>query len=296
MKMKPYTGIMTALVTPLTKENTIDESKLKKLIDFQIEKGVSSLLILGGTGEYSALSEEVRVQAVKAAVAAAANRVPVVAGILEPGISTAVHHGKLFKEAGADALLVLAPYYVHPTQAGIIDFFKKFDEEVDMPFLLYNIPYRTYVNVMPETVEKLVDLLPNLIGMKECSPSFAQALELVHRVGDKISVLSGEEFLCAGEILLGADGAIMATANLIPDVWVQIYQAASQKKADEVAKLLKKYFPLFKLLFKEINPVPLKYAMGKIGLETGEISIPLQAPSTALQAELDAEMKKLGLI
>ena len=294
--MKKFHGIMTALVTPLTKENTVDEPKMAKLVDFQIENGVSSLLVLGGTGEYPALTMEVRAQAVRTVVKAAAGRVPVVAGILEPGIGEAVKCGKLCKEAGADALLVLAPYYVHPTQEGIIDFFKKFDEELNMPFLLYNIPYRTYVNVLPETVEKLVDMLPNLVGMKECSPNFGQALEVIHRVGDRISVLSGEEFLCGGEILLGADGAVMATANLVPDVWVKIYNAAAEKNVDEVRALLKKYFPLFKLLFKEINPVPLKYAMGRIGIDAGEISIPLRAPSEGLQAEIDAELKKLGIL
>lgn len=294
--MKQYHGIMTALVTPLTKENKVDEVKMAKLVDFQIENGVGSLLVLGGTGEYSALTVEERVHAVEATVKASAGRVPVVAGVLDPGIGEAVKCGKLFQAAGADALLVLTPFYVHPNQDGIIDFYKKFDQELNMPFMVYNIPYRTYVNILPETVEALVDALPNLIGIKECSPSFGQALELIHRVGDRISVLSGEEFLCGGEMLLGADGAVMATANLVPDVWVKVYQAAAKQNISEMRTLLKTYFPLFKLLFKEINPGPLKYAMGRIGIDAGELSIPLKAPSAALQAEIDAEMKKLGIL
>lgn len=294
--MKKFQGIMTALVTPLTKENTVDAAKMEKLVDFQIANGVSSLLVLGGTGEYSALTVEARTRAVEVTVKASAGRVPVVAGVLDPGIGEALKCGKLFQAAGADALLVLTPFYVHPNQDGIMDFFKKFDQELDMPFLIYNIPYRTYVNILPETVEKLVDALPNLVGMKECSPSFGQALELIHRVGDRISVLSGEEFLCGGELLLGADGGIMATANLVPDVWVKIYNAAAAQDLPAMRSLLKTYFPLFKLMFKEINPGPIKYAMGRIGIDVGELSIPLKAPSAALQGEIDAELKKLGIL
>lgn len=296
MAMTHFEGIMTALVTPLTAENTVDVPKLEKLIDFQLENGVRGLLILGGTGEYTALTMEVREQAVRETVRYTAGRVPVVAGVLEPGIGESIKFAKLCKAAGADGLLVLAPFYVHPTQEGIIDFYRALDQAVDMPLLVYNIPYRTYVNVLPETVEKMCELMPNIIGMKECSPSFGQAVELIHRVGDKISVLSGEEFLMSGEILMGAKGAVMASANLIPDVWVQLYELAAARKTEELSALLKTYYPLIKLLFKEINPGPLKYAMKRIGLDMGFLSIPLREPSDGLKAELDAEMKKLGLL
>lgn len=296
MKLNHFEGIMTALVTPLTEENTVDVPKLEKLIDFQLENGVKGLLILGGTGEYTALTMEVREQAVRETVRYTNGRVPVVAGVLEPGIGECVKFCKACKAAGADGLLVLAPFYVHPTQEGIIDFFRAVDRAVDMPLLVYNIPYRTNVNVLPETVEKMVAEMPNIVGMKECSPSFGQAVELIHRVGDQICVLSGEEFLMSGEILMGARGAIMASANLVPDVWVRLYELAAARNTQELSALLKQYYPLIKLLFKEINPGPLKYAMGRIGLDMGPVSIPLREPSDALKEELDAEMKKLGLL
>lgn len=296
MAMTCFEGIMTALLTPLTAENTVDVPKLKKLIDFQLENGVKGLLILGGTGEYTALTMEVREQAVRETIRYTNGRVPVVAGVLEPGIGESIKFAKICKAAGADALLLLAPFYVHPTQDGIIDFFCAVDRAVNMPLLVYNIPYRTCVNVLPETVEKMCELIPNIIGMKECSPSFGQAVELIQKVGSKISVLSGEEFLMSGEVLMGAKGAIMATANLIPDVWVRLYDLAAAHKIAELSDLLKTYYPLIKLLFKEINPGPLKYAMSRIGLDMGQISIPLREPSDELKVELDAEMKKLGLI
>ena len=121
-------------------------------------------------------------------------------------------------------------------------------------------------------------------------------MELLHRVGDRICVLSGEEFLMSGEILMGAKGAIMASANLIPDVWVHLYELAAARNTQELSALLKKYYPLIKLLFREINPGPLKYAMSRIGLDMGQLSIPLREPSDELKMELDAEMKKLGLL
>lgn len=296
MSMTHFEGIMTALLTPLTRENTVDVPKLEKLIDFQLENGVKGLLVLGGTGEYTALTMEAREQAVRATVRHANGRVPVVAGVLEPGIGESIKFAKACKAAGADALLLLAPFYVHPTQEGIIDFFRAVDQAVDMPLLVYNIPYRTYVNVLPETVEKMAAQMPNIIGMKECSPSFGQAVELLQRVGDQISVLSGEEFLMTGEVLMGAKGGVMATANLIPNVWVKLYELAEAGERKELTALLKRYYPLLKLLFQEINPGPLKYAMGRIGLDMGSVSIPLREPTEGLKAELDAEMKKLGLL
>lgn len=289
-------GIMTALVTPLKNDNSVDEEKLVKLINYQIENKVSSLLVLGGTGEYTQLTFEERINAVNITVKAVNGRIPVVAGVLEPGIGEAIKFGKVCKAAGVDALLVLTPFYVIPTQQGIIDFYKKFDHEVDMKYLVYNIPYRTSVNILPETMEKLVNESQNLIGMKECSPSLAQSIESVHRLGDKISVLSGEEFLAPSLMLLGAKGGILATSCLVPNVWVSIYNAAISKNVDELSKLIKDYFPLFKLIFKEINPGPLKYAMERIGLEVGELSIPLRMPSEELKTEIDNKLRALGLI
>ncbi len=296
MAMTHFEGIMTALVTPLTPENRVDIPKLEKLIDFQLANGVKGLLILGGTGEYSALTMEAREQVVQETVRYTAGRVPVVAGVLEPGLGEAIKFSKACKAAGADAILLLAPYYVHPTQEGIVDYYRAVDAAVNMPIFVYNIPYRTYVNVLPETVEHMCSEMPNIIGMKECSPSFGQAVELIHRVGDRISVLSGEEFLMSGEVLMGAKGAVMASANLIPDVWVKLYELAAARKADELSALLKQYYPLIKLLFKEINPGPLKYAMKLKGLDMGCLNIPLREPSDGLKAELKSEMERVGLL
>lgn len=293
---KPFTGVVTALVTPCTKDNTIDDEKLTNLVNLQIEKGVKGLLVLGGSGEYVAFSMEERVRAIKTAVKAAAGRIPIITGILEPGIGDAITAAKLLREAGADIPLVVTPYYVSPSQDGIYDFFKKFDEALDWPFLIYNIPYKTGTNITPATIERVARNIPNCAGVKECSPSFGAGLELIQRCSDLITIFSGEDLLMGGHVLFGAEAAIIASGNIIPEVWNQIFDLAMARKVDEVAAVQKAYFPFLNLLFREINPGPMKYAMNRAGIPVGDVTIPLQPCSEPLRAELDAEMKRLGLI
>lgn len=294
--MKNLEGIMCALVTPLTPEGNVDSEKMEKLVEFQIEKGIHSLLVLGGTGEYSALSMEEREAAVKAAVKASAGRVPVVAGVLEPGIGECMKFCKACIEAGADALLVLTPFYIHPTQEGIYNFYKKLNDELQFPILIYNIPYKTSVNCLAPTTERILKDLPHVFGMKECCPDFSQALDDLRRFGETSCVLSGEEFLATQEMLCGAKGAIMATANLVPEVWLEIYGLVKEGKAKEAREKTYQYFDLFKMMFAEVNPGPLKYAMGLAGLDVGSTRVPLVEPSDGLKSQIKAEMIKLGII
>lgn len=296
MDARYFSGVMCALVTPLNEDNTLNVPALHKLIDFQLDNGIKGFLVLGGTGEYSQLTMEERVRVVKETVDYAGSKVPVIAGVLEPGLGEAIKFSQSCKDVGADAILLLTPYYILPSQEGIFQYFKTVDKAVNMPIMVYNIPYRTMVNVTPETVERMCDEIPNIIGEKECSPNFGQALDLIRRVGDKITVLSGEEFLMGGEVLMGAKGGIMASANLIPDVWVSMYEYASTGKTAELQELTKKYLPLLQLLFKEVNPGPLKYAMRLRGIECGPVSIPLLDPQDALKEAICKEMKKLELI
>ncbi len=290
------TGITSAIVTPLTEEYTVDEAAMKRLIDFQIERGINSLLVLGGTGEYSALTMEVREQAVLSAVKCSNGRLPVIAGVLETGLGEAAKFALKAKASGADAILVVTPYYIHPDQEGLIDWYKRLDAAVKMPMLIYNIPYRTYVNIQPKTVKAIADACPDVIGIKECSPNLGQAIDLIRTCGEQITLLSGEEFLCTSEILLGMKGGIMATANLVPDVWAEIYNKASAGKNEEATKILMKYYQLFKLLFSEINPGPLKYALNLIGLDCGPVASPLHEPTDKLKKEIKEELTSLGII
>lgn len=294
--MKDIHGIITALVTPMAAGGAPDTEKLGQLVERQIASGVHGLLALGGTAEYTALSARQRLTVVEATVKAAAGRVPVIAGVLDPGYGDALATAKSFIAAGVDVLLVLTPFYVHPTQEGIFEYYKKLDSELNFPIMVYNIPYRTNVNILPQTMERLITEVPNIFGMKECSPDLKQGLEDLIRFGDKACVMSGEEFLAATEILSGAKGGMLATPNLLPQEWVQIYEYAKGGKLAESQQLLFKYFTLFKLIFSEMNPGPLKYAMHLAGIDCGEPSLPLLPPSAPLKAALKEEMGKLGLL
>lgn len=291
-----FKGVMTALVTPLDEKGAVVEESLRKLIRFQIKNGVHSVLVLGGTGEYVQLSMAERKRAIDITISEASGKIPVVVGAGSPGLSDNIEIGQYAKKAGADAVMLVSPYYVIPSQEGIIDYHKKFDNAVKLPLILYNIPYRTNVNMLPETIEAMVKEIPNIVAIKECSPNLAQVIELILRVGDKIEVLCGDEFLASTELMLGAKGLIMASANLIPDVWVKMYNLMQEKEFEAVIKMTKDYYPLFKAVFMETNPGPLKEAMRMAGLPADNISSPLRIPTDATKIALKAVMKELKLI
>lgn len=289
-------GIITAIVTPLTEQYTINEEVLEELINFQIERGVSGLLVLGGTGEYPALTMKTRERMIQSTVKYVNGRVPIIAGVLETGLGEAINFAEKVKNAGVDAMLTVTPYYIHPSQAGLIDWYKRLDAAIGMPMLIYNIPYRTGVNLLPETVKAISYACPNVIGIKECTQDLGQAINLIRSCGDLITVLSGEEFLFTSEILLGMKGGILASANLVPEVWIDIYKKASSGNNVEATAIIMKYYPLFNLLFKEINPGPLKYAMKLIGLNCGPAISPLLEPSNELKEAIKYELINLKMI
>ena len=289
-------GIMTALVTPLNSDGTVDEQTLTALIDYQIAHKVHSLLLLGGTGEYTSMTMEERFRAVDITVKAVNKRVPLVVGGLETGVGECLKFCKYCKNAGADAMLVLTPFYIMGTQDALAEFYKTLDREVDMPILIYNIPYRTNVNVLPDTVVRLTKEMKNLVGIKECA-SMTQAMEVLLKAGDKISVLTGDEFSAVSLMAMGVKGAVMATANVVPDAWVKMYDLVQAGKIQEAMEMSLDYFPLFKALFSENYISPLKYAMAQAGVPCGASKLlPLLEAKDETKAWVDSEMKRLGVI
>lgn len=291
-----YEGIMTPLITPLDADGRVAADQLRKLVARQVAAGVTSILVLGGTGEYSALDEDQRRRAIDLAVEAAGGSVPVVAGILAPGLGDAVVTAKYARAAGVDALMVLAPFYVRPTHGGFVDYFERFDAAVDMPFLLYNIPHKTSVNLEPATVEAIVDAVPNVVGIKECATDLGQFLELVHRVGGRIDVLSGEDHLGVPEMVLGAKGAVMASANLVPEFWVEAHRLIRSDRIAEAVREFHRHLPLFRGLFMEGNPAPLKAAMSMVGDVPAHVSTPLRPISDRTRDVLRGELEAAGLV
>ncbi len=288
-----FNGIMTALVTPLHQDGSVDKQSFANLIEDQLNNNVHSLLVLGGTGEYAALNMEQRKTAIDVALSTINGRVPVVVGLLSPGLGDNVELGIYAKQAGADAVMIVTPYYVSPTKQGFIEYYEAIDKCLDMPIILYNIPYKTGIHLANDTVKEIVENVPNVVGMKVCSDNIGDVLELLQTVGDKISVLCGEDFRAVSSFIAGAPGAITASSNLIPDVWVKIYDLVQEKNYDEAVELHKKFFPLMKTLYKEGNPGPLKAALNLVGIPVGSVSVPLVDASSSVEADLKNKLTEL---
>ena len=295
--MKMHFGIMTALITPLMEDGvTLNEKAYVEIIEDQIKNGVHSLLTMGGTGESLTLPRETRKKAIELAVKTINHRVPVIAGVVELSVYDAIESAKMVKEAGVDVLLLSNPYGGNTRLSGVIDFFKKVDEAVDMPIIIYNFPGRTGYNVSPDIVGKLIEAVPNICGIKECAERYEQTMELVGRFGDQIAVLSGNEFLGPWELLCGADGAVVATGNVMIREIVKLYDIA---KTGDIAKTTEyglSLFPLMRALFKSPNPGPSKYGMILRGFDAGKPTIPCVECEEPVKVEVKALMEQYGII
>lgn len=289
--MKMHFGVMTALITPLLNDGiTLNEKAYVEIIEDQIKNGVHSLLTMGGTGESLTLPRETKKRAMELAVKTVNHRVPVIASVVELSVYDAIESAKVVKESGADVLLLSNPYGGNTRLSGVIDFFKMVDDAVDMPMIIYNFPGRTGYNVTPDIVGKLLDAVPNICGIKECAERFEQTMELIGHFGDRMAVLSGNEFLGAWEMLCGADGCVVATGNVMIKELVKLYDIA---KTTEYGLSL---FPMMRSLFKSPNPGPSKYGMILRGFAAGNPTVPCVECEEPVKAEVKSEMEKLGII
>ena len=286
-------GIFPAIVTPTNDKGEINREATKKLISFLIEAGVHGVVPLGGTGEFSALAPKQRVEFVEAVIEATAGKVPVIAGILSPGFGEARETGIAFKSAGVDAIMLVTPFYIHPTQEGLRRYFHKYTEQIDLPLILYDIPYRTNVSIDPETVRKMADENNQIIGMKACNTSLAYFTRLMLAVEDKLSILSGEEYLFLSHMLLGAKGGILATCNVFPKIWLKMYQNLIDGDVVNARRILFRLVPLLDAAFAEMNPGPLKEAMAMIELDVGSALNPLVKPSADTLSRLKSAITQL---
>ncbi len=268
---------------------------MEKLVDFVIANRNAGLVVLGGTGEYCALTNEQRVDAVKMAIAANKGRVPVIAGIIGPGLPEAIEMGNRCKDLGVDGIMVVTPYYVVAGQDGIFEYYRQVMKSVNLPLILYNIPYRTGVNMLPETVERLLDADSGgqIVGMKECCTSMSQVLALLAKVRDRVSILTGEEFLFFQEVSGGAEGAILASSNLFPNIWADLFDLIKAEKLERASEIVLRLTPVLRLVFAESNPGPLKEAMKAIGIDCGDPLLPLVHTTEEIASALRVEIKKV---
>ena len=293
MKKTIFKGMATAMVTPMTPEG-VDYEALGRFIDFQLASGINALVAVGTTGESATLTPEERKKVISFTIDRVAGRVPVIAGTGTNNTLHAIDYSVSAAQAGADALLVVTPYYNKATQNGLIAHFTAIADKVDKSIILYNVPSRTGCNLLPATVEKLAEH-PNIAAIKEASGNMSQVVELFARCGDKIDVYSGEDGLTVPMLAMGGMGTISVLSNVIPKGAVEMTDAFFAGDLRKAAALQCRYLDLINLLFCEVNPIPAKAAISAMGYGKEFIRLPLTPMEEGNRAKLLAEMRKQGV-
>jgi 4-hydroxy-tetrahydrodipicolinate synthase len=289
-----FQGVLTALATPF-REGAVDERTLADLVEMQIEAGVDGLVPCGSTGESATLSHAEHRRVVEVVVAAARGRVPVVAGTGSNSTREAIELTRHAKEAGADAALLISPYYNKPTQAGIVAHYAEIARETGMPLVIYNIPGRTASNILPATLAQLADI-EQVVGVKEASGDLHQVSQVIARCPDGFAVLSGDDVLTLPILAVGGVGVISTTSNVAPAEMVELVRAFRAGDLDRARDLHYRLLPLFEALFTETNPIPLKAALSMRGLVRDELRLPLVRLSDPNRERLRVVMKELGIL
>ena len=288
-------GSMVALVTPMDAQGRLDWDSLGKLVDFHLEKGTHAIVAVGTTGESATLDVEEHIQVIEFVVKRVAGRIPVIAGTGANSTREAVHLTQNAKDAGADACLLVVPYYNKPTQEGLYQHFKHVAEAVDIPQILYNVPGRTSCDMQAETVIRL-STVPNIIGIKEATGDLARAKAIIDGVSDDFIVLSGDDPTAVELILLGGKGNISVTANVAPREMADLCEAALRGDAETARAINEQLMPLHKNLFLEANPIPVKWALNEMGLMDNGIRLPLTWLSASCHEPLRQALRQCGVL
>ena len=293
---KKFAGAFTALVTPFDERDEVDEDGLRENIEFQIKEGIHGLVPTGSTGECATLSYEEHKRVVEITVDAARGKVPVLAGTGSNSTREAIMLTQHAKEAGADGALLVVPYYNKPTQRGLYEHFKKIAETVDIPQVLYNIPSRSAVNLEPETMAKLAKL-ENVVGVKEASGDMKQVSKIIELTRDEdFFVISGNDSDTLEIMRLGGIGVISVASNIVPRKVVELVECLQVKDYDRAKRINEELAPLFKGLFIETNPGPVKMAMNWMGMAAGKPRLPLVELEPENQEKLRRILADAGLV
>ena len=289
-----FKGSIVAIVTPF-RDGKVDEDAYRELIEFQIEGGTSAIVPCGTTGESATLSIEEHNMVIDIAVDAVKKRVPIIAGTGGNSTSEAIVLTEHAKKAGVDATLQVTPYYNKPSQEGLYRHFKAIADAVALPQVLYNVPGRTSVNMLPETVTRLAEL-PEVVAIKEASGDLGQMAEIIRLVGDKITLLSGDDNLTLPVLSLGGKGVISVVANIVPGNTADMVRAWEEGKIDQARELFYKLFPLCQAMFYETNPVPVKTSLALMGRIKEELRLPLAPMARTNRDRLEKALRNYGLI
>ena len=294
MKKTIFRGIGTALITPMTSTG-VDYENLGRLIDFQIDNGVAALIAVGTTGESATLSTAERKEVIRFTVERTAGRVPVIAGTGTNNTEHVLDFTKSACDDGADAVLVVTPYYNKATQNGLIKHYERIADYSAKPVIMYNVPGRTGCNLNPSSCAILADH-PNIAAIKEASGNMAQAVEMAALCGDKLDIYSGEDGITLPLLSIGGMGCISVASNVAPRQMVEIVDKFFAGDVAGAAQMQKDLYPLIKMLFCEVNPIPVKAAMAAMGFGENSLRLPLTPMEPQNAEKLYAIMRQHGLI
>lgn len=294
MKTPVFEGMATAIITPLT-DNGIDYEAFGRLIDWQISEGIGGIVVCGTTGEGSTLTDEEHKDAIEFAVKRAAGRTPIIAGTGSNDTAYALELTEFACKVGVDGVLVVTPYYNKATQNGLIKLFTAIADVSTVPVILYNVPSRTGVNIEPKTVAALAEH-PNINAIKEASGNISQIAEIAALCGDKINIYSGNDDQVIPIMALGGKGCISVLSNLIPKESNEMCKKFTEGDIKTATQMQLKYLPLINALFSEVNPIPVKAAMAKMGFCEDYLRLPLTSMEEEHKQKLFDEMKNVGII
>jgi 4-hydroxy-tetrahydrodipicolinate synthase len=293
--MKTFEGSMTALATPF-RNGKLDEAAYRALIERQVAGGTSVLLPIGTTGEAVTLTADERAQAVRVAVEAAQGRVPVVAGAGSNSTAETLESVGRVRELGAAGALIVTPYYNKPTQVGLLQHYRAIAKaHPGFPLIAYNVPGRTGVDLLPETVMWLCDI-PEVVALKEATGNLARAVDLLEKCGDRMTLLSGDDFTVLAFIACGGKGVVSVSSNVAPRMMADLVAAARAGALEKARELQVQMNALHKLLFVESNPIPVKWALHLMGVFGPEIRLPLTPMSEPQASKLREELVRLNLV
>ena len=293
--MAIFEGAGVAIITPMKQDGSVDFDELRKIIDFQIDNGTDSIIICGTTGESSVLSDEEHMECFRVAVDQVNGRVPVIAGSGSNCTESAIHYSKEAQKYGADAVLLVTPYYNKATQNGLKAHYTAIAKAIDLPIILYNVPSRTGCNIQPQTAVDLAKNVDNIVAIKEASGNISQVAKLAQLAEGCIDIYSGNDDQIVPLLSLGAKGVISVLSNIAPKQTHDIVDMYLKGDVKGSCELQLKASPLIEKLFCEVNPIPVKKAMNLLGFSAGSLRLPLTEMEEEHAALLREEMIKFGL-
>ncbi len=295
MKETVFKGSACAIITPFDTDGKVDYKTLKKQIDFQIENGTDAIVVCGTTGESSVLDTREHRQVIKSAVKYAENRVPVIAGTGSNSTESAVKRSHSAENVGADALLIVTPYYNKCSQSGLIEHYDFISERTDLPIIVYNVPSRTGVDIKPETYRELAKIR-GVVAAKEANGNLSALVKTLSLCGNELNIYCGNDDQTAAFMAMGAKGVISVLANIMPAEMHTLTSFALEGKMKQCVERQLKLADIANALFCDVNPIPVKYAMQKMELDSGVYRLPLSDTSEANKRQIRDSLKKHGLI